>query len=46
MPYFWTRCGFHFGDRDAEGKLIASDELLRARWQAGVDPLRSLDANR
>lgn len=32
MSDFWTHCGFHFADRDAEGKLVASDDLLRAWW--------------
>jgi hypothetical protein len=32
MPDFWRHSGFHLADRDAEGRLHASDALLRAWW--------------
>jgi len=48
MPDFWAHCGFHFTDRDAGGKLVASDELLRAWWaRPEVAPVaESCDAER
>lgn len=32
MPDFWSRSGFILADRDTDGKLIATDALLRAWW--------------
>jgi len=32
MPDFWTHSGFHLADRDAHGKLVAGEDLLRAWW--------------
>lgn len=48
MPDFWTHCGFHFADRDTEGKLVAGDDLLRAWWaRPEVAPVpESCDAER
>jgi hypothetical protein len=33
MSDFWTHSGFALVGRNAEGKLLASDDLLRAWWQ-------------
>ncbi len=48
MPDFWTHSGFHLAERDAHGKLIASDDLLRAWWaRPEVAPVaESCDAER
>jgi hypothetical protein len=48
MPDFWAHSGFHFAARDADGKLVASDELLRAWWtRPEVAPVaESCDAER
>lgn len=32
-PDFWPDCGFHLAGRDAEGRLLASPDYLRAWWQ-------------
>lgn len=32
MPDFWLHSGFHLADRDTEGRLVPSDDLLRAWW--------------
>jgi hypothetical protein len=32
-PDFWPDCGFHLAGRDAEGRLLASADYLRAWWQ-------------
>jgi hypothetical protein len=32
MPDFWARSGFVLTDRDAAGKLVVTDSLLRAWW--------------
>jgi hypothetical protein len=32
-PDFWPDCGFHLAGRDAEGRLLASADFLRAWWQ-------------
>jgi hypothetical protein len=32
MPDFWLHSGYHLADRDAAGKLLVSDDLLRAWW--------------
>ncbi len=48
MPDFWTHSGFHFAPRDADGKLVAGDQLLRAWWgRPEVAPVaESCDAER
>jgi len=48
MTDFWTHCGFHFAEHDAEGKLVAGDDLLRAWWaRPEVAPVpESCDAER
>jgi hypothetical protein len=33
MRNFWNHSGFNLAGRDADGKLTASDELLRAWWR-------------
>ena len=30
MPDFWRNCGFHLLDRDADGRLLVTDDFLRA----------------
>jgi len=32
MPDFWLHSGYHLTERDAAGKLVLSDDLLRAWW--------------
>jgi hypothetical protein len=32
MPDFWLHSGYHLADRSAAGKLVVSDDLLRAWW--------------
>ena len=48
MPDFWLHSGFHLAERDAAGKLVASDDLLRAWWaRPEVMPVEeSCDAER
>jgi hypothetical protein len=48
MPDFWPHCGFSLADRDAEGKLTVTDNLLRAWWsRPEVSPVEeSCDAER
>ncbi len=48
MPDFWTHSGFHLAGRDAYGKLIAGEDLLRAWWaRPEVAPVEeSCDAER
>ena len=48
MPDFWIHSGFHLADRAADGKLVASDDLLRAWWvRPEVAPIaESCDAER
>jgi uncharacterized protein DUF6352 len=33
MPDFWTHCGFNLARRDVDGKLVVTDDLLRAWWR-------------
>lgn len=33
MPDFWSHSGFNLTNRDADGKLVAGDDLLRAWWR-------------
>jgi hypothetical protein len=30
MPDFWRNCGFHLLDRDSDGRLLVTDDFLRA----------------
>ncbi len=48
MPDFWTHSGFHLAERDAHGKLVAGEDLLRAWWaRPEVAPVEeSCDAER
>ena len=48
MADFWNRCGYRFADRDAAGKLVPSDDLLRLWWgRPEVAPVaESCDAER
>jgi len=32
VPDFWLHSGYHLAERDADGKLVAGDDLLRAWW--------------
>jgi hypothetical protein len=48
MPDFWTHSGYNLAGHGADGKLVASDELLRAWWRRPeVAPVaESCDAER
>ena len=48
MPDFWKHSGFHLAERDAHGKLVAGEDLLRAWWaRPEVAPVaESCDAER